>query len=219
MIFTFNRSFFFVSQLSRKIYFVDARLDTLDVMQYDGKKRRTILKSGLIKHPFGMAIFEDYLYFTDWTPGSIRRLSRRDASSKMIFKEQLTKPMGIQVIHESKQRLAGAVNYCANATCTHLCLLRPGGFSCKCPFGYELKKDDNTSCVSKLIFYITPVIVLRLTDFHSIGLLALVNSYPFNVNTIKNDGIKRVLFYLANNLLFFELFVVVYIKLSRLSSS
>ena len=79
------------------MYFVDARLDTLDVMRYDGSKRRTILKSGLIKHPFGMAIFEDYLYFTDWSPGYIRRLSRRDGSSKMVYREQLTKPMGIQV--------------------------------------------------------------------------------------------------------------------------
>jgi len=133
----------------RKIYFVDARLDTLDVMKYDGSKRRTILKSGLIKHPFALATFEDYAYFTDWTPGSIRRLSRRDGSAKLIYKDQLTKPMGIQVIHQSKQSLDGATNHCAKALCTHLCLLKPGGHSCKCPFGYQLKKDDNTSCVSK----------------------------------------------------------------------
>ncbi|XP_066928142.1 low-density lipoprotein receptor-related protein 1-like [Clytia hemisphaerica] len=133
---------------TRKIYFVDARLDTLDVMSYDGENRRTILKSGLVKHPFALAIFEDYVYFTDWTPGSIRRLSRRDGSSKFIYRDQLTKPMGIQIMHQSKQRKESTINHCANATCTHLCLLRPGGFSCKCPFGYQLKKDDNTSCVS-----------------------------------------------------------------------
>ena len=125
-------------------------MDTLDVMKYDGSKRRTILKSGLIKHPFALATFEDYAYFTDWSPGSIRRLSRRDGSSKFIYKDQLTKPMGIQVFHNSKQPIdEETINYCAKAFCTHLCLLKPNGYSCKCPFGYQLKKDDNTSCVSK----------------------------------------------------------------------
>ena len=36
------------------------------------------------------------------------------------------------------------VNYCENSTCSHLCLLKPQGFSCQCPVGMQLMKDNRT---------------------------------------------------------------------------
>lgn len=151
----FSRVFFY-----RKVYFVDARLDTLEEMDYDGSNRRTVLKGGLIKHPFSLAIFEDYVYYTDWTPGSIRRVSKRNGAGKLIFEHQLKKPMGIQIMHRSKQPTGPEIkNYCENSKCSHLCLLRPGNYSCKCPFGYQLKEDDNTTCIGVLFFLLFKVFI------------------------------------------------------------
>ena len=117
-------------------------------MDYDGSNRRTVAKSGLIKHPFALTIFEDYVYFTDWTPGSIRRMSKLDGGLKYIYKNPLKKPMDIQILHPARQLYHHVLNYCSNVNCSHLCVLKPNGFSCKCPFGRQLN-SDNQSCESK----------------------------------------------------------------------
>ena len=41
--------------------------------------------------------------------------------------------------------MVSGVNYCANSSCSHLCLLKPRGFSCHCPVGMVLK-GDNVTC-------------------------------------------------------------------------
>ena len=131
----------------RQIFFVDARLDILDSMNYDGSNRRTVAKRGLIKHPFALAVFEDFVYFTDWTPGSIRRMSKLDGSHRIISKNDLKKPMDIQILHPTRQLNDNHSNHCLNSHCSHLCVLKPNGFSCKCPFGRQLK-NNNQSCES-----------------------------------------------------------------------
>ena len=82
---------------SRLVYFIDAKLDILERMDYNGDNRHTVAKNGPIKHPFALTIFEDYVYFTDWAPESIRRLHRVHGGPKVIFKNDLKKPMDIQV--------------------------------------------------------------------------------------------------------------------------
>lgn len=33
--------------------------------------------------------------------------------------------------------------------CSHLCLLRPGGFTCACPYGMDFEHGSNRTCVGK----------------------------------------------------------------------
>ena len=44
--------------------------------------------------------------------------------------------------------VVSGVNYCLNTSCSHLCLLKPQGYSCNCPVGMVLK-DDNITCQGK----------------------------------------------------------------------
>ena len=136
--------------VSRLVYFIDAKLDILERMDYNGGYRHTVAKGGPIKHPFALTVFEDYVYFTDWAPESIRRLHRVHGGSKIIFKNDLKKPMDIQVLHPGRQpRNKSILNHCKNSPCSHLCVLKPNGYACKCPFGYTLMKDEQTKCESK----------------------------------------------------------------------
>ena len=132
-----------------KIFYIDARLDKLSSMSYDGTDHQTITKSGIIKHPFALSIFEDMVYFTDWSPGSIKRMSKLDGSVRSILKSELKKPMDIQVIQQMRQpRDERFKNHCASHNCSHLCVMKPNGFSCKCPFGRQLKPGTH-DCESK----------------------------------------------------------------------
>ena len=53
---------------------MDARHDYLHVCGYDGSGRSLVYKGSAVTHPFAMSVFEDYVYYTDWTPGSVNRI-------------------------------------------------------------------------------------------------------------------------------------------------
>lgn len=50
---------------SELIYFIDGKLLFIDVMDYNGQHRSTILKSGF-EYPFALTFFQNKLYWTDW---------------------------------------------------------------------------------------------------------------------------------------------------------
>lgn len=50
-----------------RIYYVDARSDSIHTITYEGTDHREILRNhDLITHPFAISVFSNYLYFTDW---------------------------------------------------------------------------------------------------------------------------------------------------------
>lgn len=137
--------------LFSKVFYIDARRDVLSSMSYDGDNHQVVEREGIINHPFALSSFEDYVYFTDWQPGSIKRINKRNGSQASIYKNKLKKPMDIQVYHQIRQpKGEGYKNYCVNKTCSHLCVLKPKGFTCKCPFGMYMKANATNQCECKL---------------------------------------------------------------------
>lgn len=53
-----------------RIYWVDAQLQTIESATITGKDRRIVLED-IVKHPFGLAVFESRLYWSDWDRMSI----------------------------------------------------------------------------------------------------------------------------------------------------
>ena len=138
----------------RKVYFADAQLDIIVSMNYDGSMQETVHRGNIMKHPFGLSVFEDYIFFSDWTSGSIRRASKVDSGLKFFYKTPLMKPMALQVVHPARQPISESfLNHCLSHRCSHLCVLKPSGYSCKCPYGLELTADGYT-CNGKKIIYI-----------------------------------------------------------------
>lgn len=60
---------------SGRIYWVDAKILTIESSTIDGKDRRVILEN-VVKHPFGLAVFEDRLYWSDWETKSIESCNK-----------------------------------------------------------------------------------------------------------------------------------------------
>lgn len=121
---------------------MDARADVLESIRYDGTGRTTILQKSVIIHPFALTLFEDFVYFSDWSqPASIVRVSRTNDGGKFIVQQDLNKPMSLKIVHPVLQQYSD--NRCLNNNCSHLCVLKPNGYSCKCPFGMQLEKDGN----------------------------------------------------------------------------
>ena len=139
---------------------MDARTDVLEHVTYEGKMRTKVMEKSVIIHPFALTMFEDFIYYSDWSqPAGIMRVSKRNSGGKFVIQRDLNKPMNLKVVHPVLQQ--HSKNSCSNNSCSHLCVLNPSGYTCKCPFGMEIQ-DDMKSCQG---LYFSVIIVIAIYNF------------------------------------------------------
>ncbi|KAL0901716.1 hypothetical protein ABMA27_006898 [Loxostege sticticalis] len=139
----------------KRVYWVDAKMNTISSCNYDGSARRVILYStDVLRHPFSITTFEDWVYWTDWDKTAVYRANKFNGKDveAITSTHTLQNPMVIHVYHPYRQ--PDGVNHCAavNGHCSHLCLPAPRigphspRVSCACPNGLRLL-PDNQMCV------------------------------------------------------------------------
>ncbi|XP_046864726.1 low-density lipoprotein receptor-related protein 4-like [Xenia sp. Carnegie-2017] len=145
-----------------RIWWVDAKLDLIEYCDLNGKKRRVILTSDTIFHPFSISLFEDHIYWSDWSKFAIYKANKFTGKNVTVLKKRLVNTLGINMIHP--QRQPAAFNFCLkyNGDCSHLCLLsqknktkkwkRFDQYSCACPDGVQLLPDKKTCNLSEALF-------------------------------------------------------------------
>lgn len=63
--------------IQKRIYWVDAKLNSISSCNFDGSWRKLILQSPkALAHPFSITTFEDYVYWTDWTNETIFKANK-----------------------------------------------------------------------------------------------------------------------------------------------
>ncbi|ESO96765.1 hypothetical protein LOTGIDRAFT_51280, partial [Lottia gigantea] len=134
-----------------RIYWVDARSDSLHSMTYEGKDHRLILKSHeYLAQPFSVSVFEHYVYWTDWRTNSVLRANKFNGSDVTEIQKTFTQPFDVQVFHPNRQ--PDAYNPCEiqNGGCSHLCLIgfpdKTGNTTadCQCPHRMKLNADQHS---------------------------------------------------------------------------
>lgn len=100
---------------------------------------------GIVKHPYGIAVFENRIYWSDWSTKAIESCDKFTGKAHhTMVKETKNYIYGVHVFHSSmKLRLS---NPCSVAFCSHLCLLRADGYTCACPEDMVLGADKR-SCL------------------------------------------------------------------------
>lgn len=123
----------------KKIYWCDAKMDKIEVTSMDGSDRRVILNENL-PHVFGLSLFENYIYWTDWQRRTVERAHKVTGNDRTVVIDQFPDLMGLKV---TKLQEAKGTNPCINKNggCAHLCLNRPNDYVCRCSIDYELAKD------------------------------------------------------------------------------
>ena len=67
---------------AERLYWVDAKMNLIASCNFDGSKRRIVLaNSQIVRHPFSITIFEDWIYWTDWEHQSIMRANKFNGSN------------------------------------------------------------------------------------------------------------------------------------------
>uniref|UniRef100_A0A182YL08 EGF-like domain-containing protein n=1 Tax=Anopheles stephensi TaxID=30069 RepID=A0A182YL08_ANOST len=148
---------------ARKIYWCDAKADTIEVANMDGSGRNTILSDNL-PHVFGLSLLGDYLYWTDWQRRSIDRAHKLTGADRTTIGENIAELMGLKV---TRLHQVQGTNPCAvgNGGCSQLCLNRPRDYVCRCQLDYELGRDNRTCLV--------PAAFLLFSNHGSIGRLSI----------------------------------------------
>ncbi|XP_045536115.1 low-density lipoprotein receptor-related protein 2 [Papilio machaon] len=138
-----------------RLYWCDALLDHVQHSKLDGTDVNTI-NSRLIRHPFSIVIYKDFMYITDWRLDAIVRLHKLTGQQEdiMVREPQTNRLYGVKVYSEQVQKI-DPMQPCArnNGNCQKLCFAVPRNntelltVKCGCPYGEKLAADS-TSCVA-----------------------------------------------------------------------
>uniref|UniRef100_A0A8C7E883 EGF-like domain-containing protein n=1 Tax=Nothoprocta perdicaria TaxID=30464 RepID=A0A8C7E883_NOTPE len=126
-----------IDHKAEKIYFSDATLDKIERCEYDGSHRHVILKSEPV-HPFGLAVYGDYIFWTDWVRRAVQRANKYVGTDMKLLRGRT----GVLRCHSPS--LAGELSPCRvnNGGCQDLCLLTPKSqVNCSCRGERVLQED------------------------------------------------------------------------------
>lgn len=88
----------------KRIYWVDARSDSIHTTKYDGSDHHEVIRGHeALSHPFAIALYENYVYWTDWRSNSVVRANKWNGSDVTVIQRTLTQPFDIQILHPSRQ--------------------------------------------------------------------------------------------------------------------
>ncbi|XP_076114482.1 low-density lipoprotein receptor-like isoform X1 [Mytilus galloprovincialis] len=148
-----------IDYIDSRIFWIDAKLHTIMSADLDGSRIRTVLHNNeQISHPFSMAVFEDNIFWTDWSGGDIRMAHKYTGKHFQKTVLGLNSPMGIKVYHESLQNSGHNVCDDIQVNCEYLCLPKPRvlsddstllSYTCVCPENKNISHNGHT-CVPKV---------------------------------------------------------------------
>ncbi|XP_071123152.1 very low-density lipoprotein receptor-like [Mytilus edulis] len=148
-----------IDYIDSRIFWIDAKLHTIMSADLDGSRIRTVLHNNeQISHPFSMAVFEENIFWTDWSGGDIRMAHKYTGKHFQKTVLGLNSPMGIKVYHESLQNSGHNVCDDIQVNCEYLCLPKPRvlsddstllSYTCVCPENKNISHNGHT-CVPKV---------------------------------------------------------------------
>ena len=90
--------------VNKKIYWTDSHMASVGVSDYNGHQRKIILSYSL-SMPFGLGMYEDYLYVSNIGTDTLTKVSKFDGRSRTIFHRGNVKSESIKIVHRIAQMI------------------------------------------------------------------------------------------------------------------
>ena len=93
--------------VSKRVFWCDAKTDKIEyiyLFAVNGIRKRgeiPIVKGGIV-HPFGITVFNNFIYWTDWGRRAILRTDINGSDITVMRSQQLSL-MGLRVYHKDRQ--------------------------------------------------------------------------------------------------------------------
>lgn len=113
-----------IDMVSNRIYWCDAHYDVIESASLDGQDRMKLVRE--VPHPFGLSVFGNWVYWTDWQRRTIERADKNTGLSREILIDHLPDIMGIKAT-SNYSSLTSSDNSCHidNGNCSQLCFFMP----------------------------------------------------------------------------------------------
>uniref|UniRef100_A0A8C3T1G6 EGF-like domain-containing protein n=1 Tax=Chelydra serpentina TaxID=8475 RepID=A0A8C3T1G6_CHESE len=142
--------------VSRLVYWADAYLDYIEVVDYEGKNRHTIIQGILIEHLYGLTVFENYLYATNSDNAnaqqktSVIRVNRFNSTEYQVV-TRVDKGGALHIYHQRRQPTVRSHacepdQFGKPGGCSDICLLGNSHKTrtCRCRSGFSLGSDGKS---------------------------------------------------------------------------
>lgn len=68
------------------------------------RNRKTVARGGsLVPHPFGISLFEEHVFFTDWTKMAVMKANKFTETNPQVYHQSSLRPHGVTVYHALRQ--------------------------------------------------------------------------------------------------------------------
>ena len=134
----------------QQFFWSDARIDKIERCSLDGSKR-VILLADAPQHPFDIAVYGNFIFWTDWVAHAVYRADKITGSDVVMLRRNIPRPMGIVAVAVDAEDCT--VNPCLKSVsgCSDTCVISiNGSVICSCHPKRGLLPDGKR-CVDKVI--------------------------------------------------------------------
>ena len=141
----------------QRLYWIDARSDSIHTSKYDGSDLREVLKGHeFLSHPFAISVFGNDVFWSDWRTNSLIRANKWNGTKVQLVERTITQPFDLHIFHPFRQ--PNFTNPCAQDNkCVGraVCLLTLGHrTACRCPHMMELINQAACAPVQKFLLMV-----------------------------------------------------------------
>ncbi|XP_014224711.1 low-density lipoprotein receptor-related protein 4-like isoform X3 [Trichogramma pretiosum] len=184
-----------VDLFADRLYWNDAKRNIIESADLMGQNRKVILDG--VKHPYGLSVVGDFLYWSDWQEKALLRAKKSDGKNKKVVIANLEGIMDLRLIDKKQVRPENACGI-NNGGCSHLCLRNPNGFNCACPTGIILNSDNKTCNATPTNFLLlaTKKALVRMSlDTPEMWEVPLPVKHVYNAFSVDFHWEKKLIFY------------------------
>ncbi|XP_062895316.1 low-density lipoprotein receptor-related protein 1-like [Mobula hypostoma] len=142
--------------VTKLVYWADAYLDYIEVVDYEGKNRHAIIQGQFIEHLYGLTVFENYMYATNSDSAnerqktSVVRVNRFNSTDLQVV-TRVDKGGALHVYHQRRQptmrsHACEPDQFNKPGGCSDICLLGNSHKlrTCRCRSGFSLGSDGKS---------------------------------------------------------------------------
>ena len=101
-----------IDYTSDRIFWADSKRDYIGSSNLDGSNIIAVAKN--IPNPYGLAVFEDNIYWTNYRGGQVFRANKFTGSNRLEYQDGFYSPMDLQIVHPLLQNIGKFAFYLNN---------------------------------------------------------------------------------------------------------